>query len=197
MLTLPDGATIRTVVAPSGNAAVWVDRAGYIEPPAPQPRCGDVAYYVPFTKVHPATVAGAPDDAVWVDVSSGPDAYFGAFYGWWARGESFAVIEHDVVCRPDVVEGFEDCPEPWCIHGYDPYCHIECREAWRNALGCTRFRRELIEAVPDAVASIPLERWDWHNLCDGLGDNLRAAGATHHWHDPPVLHTSWVREPNA
>lgn len=61
-------------------------------------------------------------------------------------------------------------------------------EAWRNELGCTRFRAELIAAVPDAVSSIPTDGWDWHNLCDGLGGNLRRAGFSHHWHFPPVRH---------
>lgn len=55
-------------------------------------------------------------------------------------------------------------------------------------LGCTRFRKELIEAVPDALTSIPEDNWDWHNMCDGVGNNLRAAGYTHHWHTPPVEH---------
>jgi hypothetical protein len=187
-LTLPGGATIRTMVMPSGNATVRVDKDGHNEPPRPAPRRSDIAFYVPYVNVHPATVAGAPADAVWVDVSSSSDAYFGALYGWWARGETFAIIEHDIVCRPDVVQGFEDCPEPWCVYGYNDICCPGCMEAWANELGCTRFRRELISAVPDAVSSIPTEGWDWHNLCDGLGSRLRAAGFTHHWHAPAVEH---------
>jgi hypothetical protein len=74
-------------------------------------------------------------------------------------------------------------------------------EAWANMLGCTRFRKELIAAAPDAVSSIPLEQRDWHNLCDSIAGNkvagvpaplrphsVRAAGYTHHWHLPPVRH---------
>jgi hypothetical protein len=67
-------------------------------------------------------------------------------------------------------------------------------ENWRNELGCTRFRAELIQAVPDALEGTPLGNnglpitWDWKNLCDGLGNNLRAAGATHHWHYPAAEH---------
>lgn len=188
LLTLPGGATIRTTVAPSGNAAVFVDRGGYSEPPAPQPRTSGTQFYIPYTRVHAATVAGAPADAIWVDVSSGPDAYFGALHGWWAAGETFAIIEHDIVCRPDVAEAFNACPEPWCAFGYDDICCPGCMEAWANELGCTRFRREIIEAVPDAVSSIPPDGWDWHNLCDGLGRNLRDLGYSHHWHAPAVEH---------
>ena len=68
-------------------------------------------------------------------------------------------------------------------------------ESWRNALGCTRYRKELIAAVPDALLSIPADNWDWHNVCDGLGNNLRAAGYSHHWHEPWVSHHREVQTP--
>ena len=131
---------------------------------------------------------------------------------WWERGESFAVVEHDVVCRPDVIEGFETCPEPWCVHPYTPICHEACMEAWANMLGCTRFSTELIQACPDAVSSIPPELRLWNNLCDHIAGNkingtpceqnplgIRAK-FNHHWHHPAVEHITWLRygkEPNA
>lgn len=204
---LPDGDAVRTIVFPSGNQAVRVlhtDDGFLRDPPPPKPHRGGAQFYVPYTRVHPKTVAGAPDSAIWVDVSSGPFAFYGAMYSWWERAlerrEGIATIEHDVVCRPDVVEAFETCPEPWCVFGYaDICCQDEtgwspCMEAWRNELGCTRFRTELIEAVPDALTTAPLGNsghpitWDWHNMCDGLGNHLRAAGFTHHWHFPWVEH---------
>jgi hypothetical protein len=125
---------------------------------------------------------------VWVDVSSSDLAYYGALYDMWLRGETFAILEHDVVCRPDVIEQFEECPEPWCAFGYADICHPRCMDAWANALGCVRFRKELVSEVPDALSAIPRDGWDWHNLCDGLGANLRAQNFTHHWHWPPVEH---------
>jgi hypothetical protein len=60
--------------------------------------------------------------------------------------------------------------------------------AWSDILGCTRFRAELIEAVPDAVSSISPGGWDWHNLCHRFGENLHAAGYTQHRHYPWVEH---------
>src|SRR5690242_16929872 len=105
---------------------------------------------VPFTVVNPEVVEGAPSWAEWVDVSGDKHAYRRTLAQWWTRGETFMVLEHDVVCRPDVVEQFESCPEPWCLFSYDNMCCEPCREAWRNMLGCTRFRAELIAAVPDA-----------------------------------------------
>ena len=149
---------------------------------------GEVAWYLPYTAVDERTVAHAPPDAVWIDVSCSALAYHHALSEIWAAGETFAVLEHDVLCRPDVIEVFEQCPEPWCAFGYADICHRECMEAWRNTLGCTRFRAECMEAVPDALEGLMGEHQDWHNVCDGLGWSLRAAGYTHHWHFPWVEH---------
>jgi len=189
----PDGTVLRTVTDPSGHRTVIteIERPGFLDAPPKQtkrPAANKVAWYVPYTLVHPATVKGAPKHATWIDVSSSPVAYYGALHDIWEGGESFALLEHDVVCRPDVAKAFEECPEPWCAFGYSDICHPECMEAWANMLGCTRFRSELVQQVPDAVSSIPADGWDWHNVCDGLGRNLRAAGFTHHWHFPAVEH---------
>lgn len=157
---------------------------------------------VPFTERHPQTEAGAPSSAEWVDVSADDDAYWRVLCEWWARGETFMVVEHDVICRPDVIDQFLDCDEPWCAFPYDDMCHWGCMEAWANTLGCTRFRSELIAAAPDALSSIPLEQRDWHNLCDSIAGNkiggvdtlplrphsVRAAGFSHHWHFPAIYH---------
>lgn len=186
-MRLPDGTRADIVRDLSGNRSVLV-RRGELEPPAPAAPNGPVRWYVPYTAVHHATATAAPSDAVWIDVSSSPIAYYAALLAIWERGESFAVLEHDVVCRPDIIEEFEQCPEPWCLYGYSDWCHEACREGWRNALGCTRFRAELIQTVPDALSGIPAGNWDWHNVCDGLGENLRAANFKHHWHGPPAEH---------
>jgi hypothetical protein len=183
---LPDGSRAR-LVEDGGNLTVLLPR-GEIEPPRPALLAGTTRWYVPYTAVHPRTVESAPRDAVWVDVSNSPNAYYAMLLDVWARGESFALLEHDVECRPDVIEAFETCPEPWCLYAYADICHRECREGWRNQLGCTRFRAEAMQLMPDALSSIPREGWDWHNLCDRIGERLRAAGLQHHWHEPAVGH---------
>lgn len=197
MRVLPDGSRLEVVEHVSGNRTIVIPRAkpeSGLEPPSPVKRIGETQWYVPYAAVHPRTLEGAPRDAIWLDISSSEVAYYGALYDVWARGETFAVLEHDCVCRPDIVQSFEDCPEPWCAYGYHDICcqdetgYSPCMEAWRNALGCTRFRKELLDAVPDALSSVPVDNWDWRNICDGLGNNLRAAGFTHHWHFPPIEH---------
>lgn len=156
----------------------------------------------PFTKRDPEITAGAPPNAEWWDVSGDPHAYWRLMRDVWADGEAFVVIEHDVVCRPDVIESFESCPCDWGTFPYSDMCHWECQEAWADMLGCTRFSADLIAAVPDAVASIPEDLRLWNNLCDHIaGDkvngtpsplrpgSVRAAGFSHHWHFPAVEHT--------
>lgn len=195
VLTLPDGSSAIFVPDPSGGEIVVVrDEQQWARPSDPSPPA-PFRVVVPHTARHPDTTVALPANAEWVYVASSSNAYYAALSRWWADGDTFLVVEHDVVCRPDVIAEAAECPEPWCIWGYDPYCHEECREAWRNALGCTRFRAELMVAVPDALSSVPPSGWDWHNVCDGLGNNLRAAGFTHHWHGPPVRHHRGVQNP--
>lgn len=137
---------------------------------------------VPFTARHLDTLAGAPDNAEWHYVGNDDQAYWRVLCEVWNNGEDLVIIEHDVVCRPDVIEAFDECLEPWCLNKYHDMCHDACSEAWRNALGCTRFRARLQAAVPDAVLSIEERHRHWTVVCDGLGANLRAARYTHHWH---------------
>lgn len=197
-LVLSDGSIASYVTDSSGIETVVVRRHHSFDDsdPGSSGYSSPFRWYVPHTACHPETVANAPANATWVNVASSPNAYYAALLRIWAEGETFAILEHDVTCRPDVVESFDACPELWCLYQYDPVCtcgNPNCREAWRNMLGCTRFRAELMVAVPDAMASIPTDNWDWHNVCDGLGNNLRAAGFKHHWHGPPVYHHRGVQ----
>lgn len=153
----------------------------------------ETQFYVHSTGVSPEVAESAPAGTIWVDVSSSDTAYFESLCDIWGRGETFATLEHDIVCRLDIVNAFESCPEPWCVFGYTNMCHEACMESWRNELGCTRFRSEILTKVPGAMSAIedgPLR--DFHNVCDGLGNNLREAGYTHHWHNPPVEHNHWA-----
>ena len=183
--TGPRPESVRLLREPSGNLTVIIRET------QPLPPMGASRVFVPYTKVLREVVLNAPAGATWVDVSSGPYAYWGLLLRLWAASETFTIVEHDVICRPDVIDGFESCREPWCLHAYDPFCSCpnpDCREAGRNNLGCVRFRRELIEAAPNAVSSIPVELRLFSRLCDGLAANLRDADFTHHWHEPGVEH---------
>ena len=164
-------------------------------------------FYVPWAEWNQQTIDAVPPGTVFVDVSGSPTAYWEALRDIWALGETFAIIEHDVVCHDQVAPQFESCECLWGAFGYSSICHPECQDAWGNMFGCTRFRAELIQACPDVVTSIPPEGRDWHNLCDWVGgwhsgmnagvggpprsQSLRAAGFSQHWHEPPVDHHPW------
>lgn len=144
--------------------------------------------YLHHTKILPEVVKAAPKATVWVDVSESPLAYWESLQQIWWLGEGFTILEHDIICRPDILRAFQDCPEPWCTFVYSDLCHQECREAYNNQLGCTRFREECLREVQLAVDDIPDELRGWERVNEGLGGNLRAANYRQHWHEPPVLH---------
>lgn len=137
---------------------------------------------VPFTVRHPTTEAALSGHyPSWVDVSGSPYDYWRVMCDWW-QGDDFTIVEHDVAPHSEVFEEFRWCPEPWCYFRYSNHT-VENAHAWHyGILGCTRFRKELIAAVPDAVTSTE-ERWrDWHYLSNSLGMALREAGYEPHVH---------------
>jgi hypothetical protein len=77
---------------------------------------------------------------VLVDVSRSFTAYWETIASVWGQAD-LMLIEHDIVIRPEVPAEFDACPNPWCLYPY-------WRGGWMdNALGCTRFRKELQLAV--------------------------------------------------
>jgi len=93
-----DGSTAEIVVDPSGIETVVVHK-----PRDDGPDLGTSGYsspfqvYIPHTARHPLTVSTAPENATWVDVSQSNVAYYAALAAWWDRGETFMVLEHDVI----------------------------------------------------------------------------------------------------
>jgi len=182
-----DGRTIEHVVTSWGQQMLMHGREEDSSYHQVSPRPEGASILVPYTVRHLATEAGVVGhDATWVDVSGSKFDYWRVLCDWW-KPRDFTIIEHDVQARPSIFEEFAACPEPWCVFPYSNHTNADA-EAWRNMLGCTRFRKEIIEAVPFAVGNCQ-ERWrDWHYTCDGIGFNLREAGFTHHWHGPAVRH---------
>lgn len=146
---------------------------------------------VPHTDLR-GQVRTALDASGWrwepVDVSSADTAYTRMLSTLWIVGETFTLVEHDVVIRPGVLDELNDCPHPWCAFPY------ALRDTTVAGLGCTKFTAELIAAHPHAVAQTWAEhteahpRGHWCNLDDRLTRVLTAARATRHLHGPPVEH---------
>lgn len=64
--------------------------------------------YVPYVagmlcpQVEPALIAAGADYEPWPIEACDRAGYSEAFCWWWAQGEGFAIVEQDIVVRPDV-----------------------------------------------------------------------------------------------
>jgi hypothetical protein len=123
-------------------------------------------------------------------VDSSDEAYWEMYDRLWSEGETFMVVEHDIVIHADVIPQFERCPEPYCAFSY-PY--LEIPGGWYG-LGCARFRDTVIRAFPEAiqnVASISNHAHPprhWCSLDAFIQWELRRLGTPLHQHLPPVGH---------
>jgi hypothetical protein len=150
---------------------------------------------------HPATRAALDAYAPhWeaIDVSGDGDAYWRLLRDLWSAAEDVVLVEHDIEITAGVVPAFEACPQPWCVHPYriPTPPHLRFRTASPvidltapQVLGCVRWRRELITAHPDAVASLPPERRYWSCLDGFLTLSLHDRGVgSPHVHHPGLWH---------
>jgi hypothetical protein len=106
---------------------------------------------VPYTRVHDEVVealeaTGHPYEMV--DVSENESSYYELLRAKWAAGETFIIVEHDIIVMRTTFTELEQCPEPWCIvpHRYLGWMH------W--GLGCVKFTDRLICAVPTAMEEV-------------------------------------------
>jgi hypothetical protein len=71
------------------------------------------------------------------------DSYYNLLVDCWRAGETFAIVEHDIVVWPGGIQELENCPEQWCTIPY--YCSV----GWiLDGLGCTKFGADLIRKYP-------------------------------------------------
>jgi hypothetical protein len=137
--------------------------------------------------------------AEFADVSGSDLAYGQLVARMWLKrhadpdvGESFLLLEHDVVAGPELLRAMWDCPEPWC-HAFawrfsgpvapgetKPQHPIRQRE---TALFCHRFSADLIRQTPHVPSAMRV-RWTGVDLA--LLPMLSAI-AEPHLHGP-VIH---------
>lgn len=109
---------------------------------------------------------------------------------YWEAGDDFMVIEPDIVIRKDVADAFINCP---CVYGCFPYNWLtDCGAA----LGCTWFRKEILQAVPDAMARVQAQNVTWRQVDVILMRHVLAREHGHqpHIHLPPVKHLNPNKE---
>lgn len=147
---------------------------------------------VPYTEIAPGVA-----EALWetgemwekIDVSRSDEDYFGLMATLWAVGETFVIVEHDVIVRPDTISELENCPDEWC--GFSvPYI-----KGNYHGLACVKFTDKLIRKIPDAFAQIaPMDEEEhppkhWCRLDARLqGKVLPRTGVRRHPHEPPLGH---------
>ncbi len=149
---------------------------------------------LPYAKIDPrcaAALANVPVEAVEM---RGEEDYYWLLHRLWREGESFLLIEHDVVIHDQVVPTVATCGHAWC--GY-PYTVIGY---FGTFLGCTHFGAQLMRWYPtlmDVVATrnLPGTRNDqennkrfWAHLDVRMISALREAGYIQEQHYPPVQH---------
>jgi hypothetical protein len=68
----------------------------------------------------------------------------------WSAGETFMLVEHDIVIHEGLVEEFAACPEEWCS---SPYTYFDQPVTTSGGgLGCTKFAAELMARWPEMMA---------------------------------------------
>jgi hypothetical protein len=121
------------------------------------------------------------------------DHYFRLFEKLWSNGETFTIVEHDIVVWPGAIPQLESCPEPWCTFPY--YCSV----GWiKDGLGCTKFSAEFIGSHPDFLKEpFPVCCPHTRNYCglDRLiAHRMNELGMQPHVHAPGVtnLNDKWT-----
>jgi hypothetical protein len=115
--------------------------------------------YCPHTDLTPETRAALDASGYeWtpIDVSGSDTAYTEFLQKIWRRGETFAIVEHDIVPWRGALEQLDDCHHPWCGFSY-PF-----GGGMIEGLGCTRFKDIILAAYPDAVDDTLNEMTDIH-----------------------------------
>lgn len=116
-------------------------------------------------------------------------AYFRLLSNMWHQGETFVVVEHDVLVKPWSIDDLERCSHPWCAW------QIKYGAGFTPGLGCAKFTAEVMSQVPDAMERVgrcsdaghPPMHWcriDWwlqHKILPG-------AGLVQHVHGGPLDH---------
>ena len=130
---------------------------------------------------------GPADDAYWLLISS-----------LWAGREDFWIIEQDIEIRGGEREALQSCPEPYCVFAYAGAGWATDQNGsslWINALGCNRYRAELMVELPNLLNEIggvddciQIPQRHWKRLDARLNSALRTAGYPPHVHEPPVVH---------
>jgi hypothetical protein len=162
-----------------------------------------VIAYTPL-KLRPEVRAlGESVGAVFEDVS-GSDMAYGELVGGklWKKGETFLLIEHDIVAPPALLEEMARCDREWCsafawrytspLHPGESRPQFPTREK-EFALFCNKFSASLLARTPHVIGGVRV-RWTGVDLA--LLPMLKGSGATPCQHGPVThlhqQHPDWA-----
>jgi hypothetical protein len=101
--------------------------------------------------------------------------YARLFTRLWRRGQTFVLVEHDILPPAGFPESLLDCPEPYCGHYY------RLGRRLGGTLGCVKFAADLIAEHSNLSFDCP-----WWELD---GQVVAALGIEDfHVHQPPAVH---------
>ena len=113
----------------------------------------------PYTEIEKRTRDGLdsttyPWEERWVGESL--TAYWDLLSGLWKAGETFVIVEHDIVIHPDTIDDLLDCDAPWCAATY-PYL-----DGMYPGLGCMKFDEKLMARLPDLLDQVATFNYPGH-----------------------------------
>lgn len=155
---------------------------------------------VPYTRLHERAIRPLMDlrlgAQAFAYVGQDDEAYWRLLCELWADAEDFLIVEHDMELHAEVIPQLVACENDWCVFPYSGSQPIWTRKrtdnpprtpvVFRCALGCTRFRRQLMLDEPQAITHMRLHTW--RRLDSQLASYLFQHGYKACEHEPHVIH---------
>lgn len=147
---------------------------------------------VPMTRWRPGVtraldLTGRTWRPAWVNATDSD--YFDLLAELWTAGDTFTIVEHDVIVTREALDSFDTCPGDWCASPY-PYLWGEPH----TGLGCARFRAAILTRHPDLMGVVAEMSDDkhparhWCRLDAWITNTLTGRGESRCENHPPVAH---------
>jgi hypothetical protein len=132
---------------------------------------------------------GEEHEAEFVDLTGDDEGYFQLISRLWREGDSFVVVEEDIVPNEEQFTSMLVCNEPWCAGVHKLHDHPDgAPEVW--SLGLMKFPTALTERVQIAMLAQALaEDKSWYRIDLCLYPVIRLGGFSEpHLHGPVGRH---------
>lgn len=117
------------------------------------------------------------------------DRYWQMLDRMWRRGETFYIVEQDVLVPAGGLHQLRDCPDPWC--SLPTVCH---GRLIATTFGAVKFGAALMTADPGFWADIPTT---WFRLDANFANKMDYPHVRPHPHFPAALHINEKQWPDS